>query len=91
VEHWDGRLWRVVSTPDVGPSALYDVAALGPDDIWAVGGTNYPSRTLVEHDSCAWHGRKLGSCTVGRPWAAPLNLPPRFHVGPSRSRRSFSL
>src|SRR5207247_2139174 len=62
VEHWDGRLWRVVSTPDVGPSALYGVAALGPDDIWAVGTRQAfhfidsgPHGALIEHwDGIRW-------------------------------------
>ncbi len=33
VEHWDGRRWRVVATPDVGE--LVGVATLGSDDVWA--------------------------------------------------------
>ncbi len=39
VGHWDGSSWRVVDAPN-GPgqdSYLFGVAALGPDDVWAVG------------------------------------------------------
>ncbi len=39
VEHWDGTSWTIVATPNVGngPNALNGIAALAPNDIWAVG------------------------------------------------------
>jgi hypothetical protein len=56
--HWDGGHWVDVPTPDpvgVSTSVLHSVAAVGPDDVWAVGsGTIDAShkRTLIEH----WNG-----------------------------------
>jgi hypothetical protein len=53
VEHWDGSSWTVVedafsSQPDAG---LVDVAASGPDNVWAVGDTD----ALVERfDGSSW-------------------------------------
>jgi hypothetical protein len=39
IEHWNGAAWKRVSTPDVGRgfAALTGVAAVGPNDVWAVG------------------------------------------------------
>jgi hypothetical protein len=43
VLHWDGSTWSLVMTPNVGSgqgdtgSALFGVAALSADDVWAVG------------------------------------------------------
>jgi hypothetical protein len=66
-EHWDGANWRIVPTPSLDPSVagdipygrFDDVAASGPDDVWAVGETSIgppadASETLVEH----WDGRR---------------------------------
>ena len=51
VQHWNGSVWRVMSTPAVASqSFLSDVAAITPTNVWAVGGT--PSGPLVEH----WNG-----------------------------------
>lgn len=68
VEHWDGRRWRIVPSPNVRASGgvLYDilfaVTVDGPDDAWAVG--SYESHAggyggggehaLVLH----WNGRR---------------------------------
>jgi hypothetical protein len=42
VEHWNGARWVVVASPNPGgPSQdndLWGVAAVGPSDVWAVGG-----------------------------------------------------
>jgi hypothetical protein len=51
IEHWDGRAWTqvqddVIAYPDTGQ--LNKIAALAPNDIWAVGGTD-----LIQH----WNGR----------------------------------
>jgi hypothetical protein len=58
VEHWDGRDWSVVRTPDPGSTGnhLYAVHAVSANNIWAVGqqlGGAVPDQALVEH----WDGR----------------------------------
>src|SRR5207248_10152767 len=47
--HWDGKSWDTPPTPYPGdyPSSLNSLAALSPNDIWAVG-TVGSSRMLVE-------------------------------------------
>ena len=54
IEHWNGRTWRLVSSPNVDPrdNELRDVAALSPDDAWAVG--RYWTRSLILH----WDGKR---------------------------------
>jgi hypothetical protein len=74
--HWDGTAWRVVSTLPLpnpnGFDGLLAVAAAGPNDIWAVGGsTEYPATPanpppvrrfpIIEH----WDGRQWSR--VGAP------------------------
>jgi hypothetical protein len=60
IEHWDGATWTRVKSPNAGQPAggsLSGVAALAPDDVWAVGGYGQgaPGRTLVEHwDGTSW-------------------------------------
>jgi hypothetical protein len=80
-EHWDGRSWSIVSTPspgrtDVG-SDLNDVAAIAPDDVWAVGGYYvktgtgaYRSRPLALH----WDGRTWSTIAVATPSHAEAAL-----------------
>ena len=60
IEHWDGVAWTIVPSPN-GPNAvnfLTRAAAVGTDDVWAVGYSRTPgfsgiSQTLVEH----WDGQ----------------------------------
>lgn len=61
VEHWDGAsgAWSVVPSPTLAlNSSLRGVAAVAPNDVWAVGGTDQsgpPYQTLVEHwDGTSW-------------------------------------
>ncbi len=60
IEHWDGVMWTRVKSPNASHPAngqLNGVAAIAPDDVWAVGssGQGAPSRTLIEHwDGTAW-------------------------------------
>src|SRR5260221_4329072 len=60
VEHWDGTQWSVVPSPNVGQSdGLSSVAAVSPNDIWAVGGffvaQGQPPQPLIEHwDGTQW-------------------------------------
>lgn len=55
--HWDGRAWRTVSLPR-GNFDLWSVAAVTPDDAWAVGargsGTLVRSHALIAH----WNGAR---------------------------------
>jgi hypothetical protein len=37
IEHWNGVRWRIARLPRLGQSMLYDVAAEGPRNAWAVG------------------------------------------------------
>jgi hypothetical protein len=59
VEHWDGTSggWTMVPSPSplAINSYLYGVAAVGPSDVWAVGGSDEAGsshQSLVEH----WNG-----------------------------------
>lgn len=57
IEHWNGTRWKVVPSPSVGTddNLLYGVAAVAPDDVWAVGVYSVPwFQTLVLH----WNGSK---------------------------------
>jgi S-layer homology domain/Kelch motif len=55
--HWTGTDWTIVPSPNIAGSTngLTGVAAIGPNDVWAVGSSTAPSgviSTLVEH----WNG-----------------------------------
>ncbi|MHB8600239.1 MAG: hypothetical protein ACYDER_25940, partial [Ktedonobacteraceae bacterium] len=53
IEHWDGQHWHIVASPNVGGfSLLNGVAALSPQDVWAVG--RLGDSTLNEH----WDGQR---------------------------------
>jgi len=61
IEHWDGTSWSIVSSPNPNPvptrdTALYGIAAISANDIWAVGAGNFSTTsgtaTLIEH----WNG-----------------------------------
>jgi hypothetical protein len=59
---WDGSAWTLFETPNASDRGdwLFGVAAISPNDAWAVGGTvgpwdTYTSTTLVEHwTGSAW-------------------------------------
>ncbi len=59
-EHWDGSVWSVVDSVDVGVNGnqFYAVAARASSDVFAVGqqaGAGFPSKALIEHwDGTAW-------------------------------------
>jgi hypothetical protein len=64
-EHWNGRRWSVVPTPDPGSTGnhLYGVDAVAPNDVWAVGqrlGASAPDQGLVEH----WNGRRWSVVSI---------------------------
>src|SRR5262249_23038221 len=51
IEHWDRKNWRIV--PNAGPEGQFSaVAAVGANDIWAVGEAEQ-GRPFIEH----WDGR----------------------------------
>ncbi|HET9494308.1 MAG TPA: S-layer homology domain-containing protein [Chloroflexia bacterium] len=58
--HWDSTAWTVIPSPNAGTinSTLLDVAAVAPNDVWAVGYyvvSGGSPQTLVEHwDGTAW-------------------------------------
>jgi hypothetical protein len=56
VEHWEGKSWTIVASPNRGAdgSQLNNIAGLSPTDIWAVGysGQGNDVITLTEH----WNG-----------------------------------
>ncbi|HEY3130429.1 MAG TPA: hypothetical protein VGL91_13295 [Acidobacteriota bacterium] len=66
IEHWDGKRWRIVSTPVLSAAygsanVLKDIAVVSASDIWAVGmfqneATDYHQhRPLIEHwDGTNW-------------------------------------
>ena len=74
--HWDGSRWRIVDTPNPGPSysALNDVTAVGPNDVWAVGGAPILDTSFNPIDS------RTGGFTLhwdGRAWSAVPGAPGR--------------
>lgn len=62
IEHWNGKSWQVVASPNVGPNSndLQAVVALSATDAWAVGSyvstaQNNPIEVLIEHwDGTQW-------------------------------------
>ncbi len=61
VEHWNGSQWSIVSTPDTHANAveLTGVAALGANNVWAIGrediGAAHTTQALLERwDGSAW-------------------------------------
>ena len=59
IEHWNGKAWKVVPSPNVGArtNEIFSVRGTSGHDIWAAGEafTGYPtSRTLILH----WNGRR---------------------------------
>ncbi|MDQ2905901.1 MAG: hypothetical protein M3Y81_20455 [Chloroflexota bacterium] len=67
--HWDGHTWSVVPSPDlhanVNGTNLYDVAALAPDNVWAVGSTSstHGELALIEH----WDGKSWSVVSSPQP------------------------
>ncbi len=57
VEHWDGKQWHIIPSPNPAPNGneLYAISVVSPDDIWAVGSminVSADQLTLIEH----WNG-----------------------------------
>lgn len=77
IEHWDGTSWQRVPSPNPcdGISALYRVAAVSSNDVWAVGGECQDasfggslSQTLAEH----WDGTQWS--VVATPHPNPISI-----------------
>jgi hypothetical protein len=77
IEHWNGRHWSVVPSPNVGSNNnfLNSVTTISTGDVWAVGTSTNNSniqRTLIEH----WNGTRwsiIPSPNVGSHLNALLN------------------
>lgn len=70
IKHWDGQRWTRTPGPQVpGRESLYlnGVAAVGPDDAWAVGDLLDDSASLIAH----WDGRSW--LTVASPQPGSLS------------------
>ena len=55
--HWDGNSWSHVDSPIehmAGDSGLDDVAATGPNDVWAIGGAFQVGVVLMHWDGSEW-------------------------------------
>jgi hypothetical protein len=54
-ERWNGHRWSIVASPSpTGDDDLDGVAAVSPDDIWAVGSTANPATFVLRWDGHAW-------------------------------------
>ncbi|HEX8599489.1 MAG TPA: S-layer homology domain-containing protein [Chloroflexia bacterium] len=55
--HWNGSAWSVVASPNTAhhADALLDVAAAGPNDVWAVGVT-FVGQSAYETLAMRWNG-----------------------------------
>jgi len=88
IEHWDGSAWSI-SGGHLGQGVLAGVAAVGPNDVWAVGHRGLDPlemRALIVHyDGTRWsvvpspsaHEGTLGAVAVAGPddiWAAGIEL-----------------
>jgi hypothetical protein len=89
--HWDGSAWTRSPTPNPGGTSLTNqlaaVAARATNDVWAVGGDNYPTVSLVLHwDGSTWKQvtvPDLGSLAAvavapGRVWIAGVDQVAQF-------------
>jgi len=78
IEHWDGSQWSVVPAPTIGTGldALYGVAALAPNDVWAVG-ENYTHSSPNQYSALAMHWD--GSSWTLVPTANPSPAGRRLH------------
>ena len=68
IEHWNGRRWKFVPSPNPGGRAggeLNAVTTTGASGAWAVGnlGTSTVAEALIEH----WNGRAWKQVTSSRP------------------------
>lgn len=59
--HWDGVTWQVVPTPNSHATfnALYNVAAVSPNDVWAVG------TSILHWDGAQWSMSYIDPAGIG--------------------------
>jgi hypothetical protein len=74
IEHWNGRRWLRVPSPNVSRTqVLTSVSAVSARDAWAVGAyftrNDEVIRTLIEH----WNGRRWSRVPSPNPSASPSN------------------
>jgi hypothetical protein len=89
IVHWDGASFTIFEDPRTGGDfvrhPLVAMAANGPDDIWAVGGSffNPQTSTIAHYDGTSWTRmesplsvplRSLALDDDGTAWAAPVNF-----------------
>ncbi|MDQ3705455.1 MAG: S-layer homology domain-containing protein [Chloroflexota bacterium] len=58
VQHWDGEVWSLVDSPNVGPlldNRLTAIDASAPDDVWAVG-YYYTEKAVAQTLTMHWDG-----------------------------------
>jgi len=69
--HWDGEEWTHVYSPieEISQSGLEDVAATGPNDVWALGGSA-DQIVLMHWDGTAWSLMEPPPHSVGGTLAA---------------------
>ena len=90
--HWNGTAWTLSPTPNpAGPAQtnqLSAVAARAPNDVWAVGGDNFPAVSLVLHfNGSTWSQVKVPNIGAldavavapGRVWVAGGNQVAQFN------------
>src|SRR5260370_27229926 len=67
IEHWNGTQWSTSSSPAIS-GRLFSVAAVGPNDAWAVGWVSNTNgiQTLTEH----WNGSAWSVVTSSGPGLA---------------------
>lgn len=70
IEHYDGRSWTIVRSPDIGTGDNYlsGIAALGPRNVWAVGRARVGSRFVplaLHWNGRAWSARTLPAAGTG--------------------------
>jgi hypothetical protein len=66
IEHWDGKSWKIVPSPNVGPHSVYQsnelwgITAVSANDIWAFGavfdadGSGQQSTLVMHWTGTAW-------------------------------------
>lgn len=64
IEHYNGRAWAIVPSPDIGAGDNYlsGIAALGPRDVWTVGRAFVGSRFVPL--ALRWNGHKWSARTL---------------------------
>ncbi|MDP9341189.1 MAG: hypothetical protein M3Q23_03565 [Actinomycetota bacterium] len=56
IDHWDGKHWNVVPSPNPSPfgNGLAGVSALSASDVWAVGYSGAPKSLILHWNGISW-------------------------------------